>query len=110
MKARRLLAIPAVLMGCADHPGPSEPALEEHSANTAETPAPVETPIADVEALEISAEMRTAIRESLTAALAELELQPYASMSTLQDFFKQVEAQQAKRRRARTDLLRTVHP
>lgn len=100
-----------VLVGCADQPAPSEPTLEQRSDDAAQATTPVETrPTADAEVLELSAGVRTAMTRSLTAALAKLDIQPDASMSTLQDFFQRVDAQQAERRQAQADLLRTIHP
>lgn len=100
-----------MLAGCADQPAPSEPTLEQRSDGTAEATTPVETrPIADAETLELSAGVRTAMTRSITAALAELDIPPDAAMSTLNDFFQRVDAQQAERRQARADLPRTIHP
>lgn len=115
MKARGSVAasiLAAALVGCADRPAPAEPTFDRRGAG-AEATARFETssrPIAEMEALELTAGMRTAMTRSLSAALAELDIQPNASMRVLDEFFQRVEARHAERRQARADLLRTVHP
>lgn len=107
-----LLAISPVLVGCGDQPPPVEPALAQRSAAYAQTTSLLEAtpePGSEVEALGLSPGLRTAMTKTLTAALTEFEIQPDASMAVLQEFFQEIEAQQAERLDA-GDELRNVHP
>ncbi len=108
-----LAAALVALAGCSDGFTEPEVASVADDPSHVALPVPVETtlaPGADVEALELSAGVRTAMTRTLTAALAELDLQPDAPLSVLHDFFQQAEAQHAEALEARAEPLRTIQP
>ncbi len=104
-----LLTLSALLVGCGDRPPPVEPAERSTvSPPTTAAAGHAAAPLADAEVLELSPGVRAAMTRTLSAAVAELDIPSEAPMGALNDFFQQLEAQQAAQRAARTTLPRTI--
>jgi hypothetical protein len=103
-----LLAASALLAACGDQPPPLEP-LQRSTATvpTTSTVGNAAASLASAQAIELSPGVRAAMTKTLSSALAELDLPSEAPMSTLQDFFRQLDVQQAERRTRHVTLPQT---